>query len=138
MLPKVIAYVKWFDETKYMSFIYPFCGLLKQYDKIWEKISNIMQKGFGSQPVYNEKYLKTKIRFYNNKINTNFHDNDIPKEYSHYVCLSVILIDSVFKMSKNYHPQAFLEECKYVLKKNKMGKFINKELEIFSDESDEE
>ena len=100
--------------------------MLKQYDKIWEKISNIMQKGFGSEPVYN------------NKINTNFHDNEIPKEYSHCVCLSVILIDSVFKMSKNYHPQAFLEECKYVLKKNKMGKFINKELEIFSDESDEE
>ena len=31
-----------------------------------------------------------------------FHNNKIPKEGSQFVCLSVILIDSVFKTSKNY------------------------------------
>ena len=35
--------------------------------------------------------------------NTNFHYNGFRKEGSHYVSLSAILIDSVFKMGKNYY-----------------------------------
>ena len=57
------------------------------------------------------------------------------KKGSHCVSLPVILIDSFLKMGKNYYPQVFIEECKYVVKKNKMSKFINDELEISSDES---
>ena len=38
----------------------------------------------------------------NGKISTSFHDNKIPKEGSQFICLSVILIDSVFRMGKNY------------------------------------
>ena len=33
-----------------------------------------------------------------------------------YICLLVILIDSVYRKDKNYYPRAFLEECKYVVK----------------------
>ena len=43
------------------------------------------------------KHLKTKIKFYEGKINTNFHEDKVPKEGSRYICLSVILIDSVFR-----------------------------------------
>ena len=53
--------------------------LLKAYNKLWDQVSNIMQKGFDREPEYNEKYLKTKIKFYEGKINTNFHDNGVPK-----------------------------------------------------------
>ena len=38
------------------------------------------RKEFDSEPVYNEKYLKAKIKSYNRKINTNFHNNKIPKK----------------------------------------------------------
>ena len=65
------------------------------------------------------------------KINANFHNNIMPKEGSHCVYLSVILIDSVFKMVKSYYPQVFLE-------KFQLSKFIDKELEIPADKSDEE
>ena len=47
--------------------------------------------------VYNEKYLKIEIKFDNGKININFHNNKIPKEGSHSIFLSVILIDSVYR-----------------------------------------
>ena len=43
------------------------------------------------------------------KINTNFHNNKIPKEASQFICLSVTLIDSVFRTDKNYYLQAFLK-----------------------------
>ena len=54
MLSKISACVK-------MSF-------LNAYNKVWDKISNIMQKQFDSDPGYNEKYLKTKIKSSDGKI----------------------------------------------------------------------
>ena len=82
-----------------------------------EKVKNSIKKEFNSEPVHNKKCLKAKIKSYNAKINTNFHNNKIPKESSHCICLSVILINSVFRTGNNYYLQAFLEECKHVVKK---------------------
>ena len=64
---------------------------------MWEKVKNINKRDFDSEPVYNEKYLKTKLKSYNGKINTNFHSSKIPKQGSQFICLSVICINSVFR-----------------------------------------
>ena len=55
----------------------------------WENIMNFgkkvrdsIKKEFVSEPVYNENYLRTKVKSYNGKINTNFHNNKIPVEGS--------------------------------------------------------
>ena len=117
-----------------MSFLIEDDELLKANNKVCNKVRNLMQKRFDREPMYNEEYLKTKIKSCDGKITKNFHANGVSKEGSHYTCLSVILLDSVFK----YYPQVFLEEYKYVVKENKMTKFINYELEISSDDSDEE
>ena len=61
-----------------------------------ENAKNSIKKEVDTEPVYNEKYLKAKIKSYNGKINTNFHSNKVPKEGSQFICFSVILIDSVF------------------------------------------
>ena len=76
--------------------------------KFQEKVSSNIKKEFDSEHVYNEKYLKTKIKSYKRKINANLYSNKIPKG-SQCICLSVTLIDSVFRTSKNYNPQ---DECK--------------------------
>ena len=44
------------------------------------KVKNSIKKEFDSKPGSNEKYLKAKIKSYNGKINTNFHNNKIPRE----------------------------------------------------------
>ena len=54
----------------------------------------------------------------------------------HSISLSVILIYSAFKMNKMYYPQVFLEECKYIIKKSKVSKYIYNDLEISSNDSD--
>ena len=95
--------------------------LLKKYNEIRKKVGSIIKKEFHSKP----EYLKTKIKSYNRKFNTNFHNNKIPKEDSQCICLSVILIDSVYRKDKNYYPQVFLEEWKYIAKEKKTSKFIN-------------
>ena len=43
------------------------------------------------------------------------------------------MIDFVFRTCKNYYPQVFLEECKYVVKENKIPKYITDDIEISSD-----
>ena len=101
------AYRKYFDKTKYISFLIKDDKLLEKYNEIWEKIKNSLKKEFDSKPVYNEKYLKAKTKSYNGKINTTFYDNKISKESSKFICLSVILVDSVFGTVKKYYSQAF-------------------------------
>ena len=127
------AYRKDFDETKYISFLIKDDQLLEKYNEIWEKVKNSLKKEFYSEPVYNGKYLKDKIKSYNGKINTNFQDNKIPKEGSQFICLSVIFIDSVFRTGKIYYPEVFLEECKYVVKEKKIIKYVIDDIEISSD-----
>ena len=94
---------------------------------------NIMQFAnikaeFQSEPVYNKKVLKAKIKPCNGKINTTFCNTKKQKESSKSICLSVILVDSVFRTGKNYYPQVFLEECKYVVKKKKMPEYITDDI----------
>ena len=116
-----------------MSFLIKDYELLGKYNEIGKKLKNSLKKEFDSEPVYNEKYLKAKIKSCNGKINTNFHDNRIQREGSQFICLSVILIDSVFRTGKNYYPQVFLEYCKYVVKENRIPKYIIDIIEVSSD-----
>ena len=46
------------------------------------------------------------------------------------------MINSVLRTRKNYYPQVFLEECKYVAKERKMPEYITDDIENSSDDSD--
>ena len=88
---------------------------------------------FDSEPVYGDKdkYIKTKIKSYQDKINTNFKDKKIPKESASYKCISLIILDSVIRANKKYYPHTLLEECKYEIEKNKMENLINDDISKF-------
>ena len=72
------------------------------------------------------------------KIKTNFHNDKIPTEGSQYLCLSVTLINSIYRKDKHYYCQVFLEKCKNVFKQSKTSKFITDDIEISFDDSDRE
>ena len=74
---------------------------------------------FDSEPVYddNDNYIKTKINSYGNKVNTNFQGKKILKENALYMCLSLIMPDSVITITKKCYPQILLAECRYEIKK---------------------
>ena len=57
----------------------------------------------------------------------------MPKENMNYACIACITIDSVMNIDKKNHPQVYLEECKYRIKKTQMPKFIKNELKSDSD-----
>ena len=127
----MIGYVKHFYSTKTMSLKVSDNKLLKKYTKIWERVSNLMNIKFDSEPVYgdNDKYIKTKIKSHEDKINKNFQGKRIPKENASYKCISLIMLDSVIRVNKKYYPQTLLEECKYEIKKNKMEKLVNDDID---------
>ena len=54
---------------------------------------------------------------------------------NHYICIPAIDIDSVLKIEKRSYPQAYLEQCKYKLKKRKHVNFID--FEIIDKDSDD-
>ena len=96
---------------------------------------------FDSEPVYgdSDKYIKTKIKMYEDRVNTNFQGKKVPKESASYKCLLLIMLDFVIRANKKYYPKKLLEECKYVIRKNKMENLINDDLDLSSsNESDNE
>ena len=127
IFPEISAYRKRFDETKYMSFLIKDDDVLEKYNEILENVKNIIKREFDSEPVYNEKNLQAKVKSYNGKINTNVHNNKIPKEGSQIICLP----------GKSYYPQVFLEECKSVAEEKKIPKYIIDDIEISSDSDGE-
>ena len=69
-----------------MSFKANHNKLLNKYTKIWERINNLIGKEFDSEPVYadSDKYIKTKIKTYGDKVNTHFQGKKVPKENASY------------------------------------------------------
>ena len=65
---------------------------------------------------------------YEDRVNTNFQGKEVPKENASCKCLSLIVLESVTRVSKKYYPQTLLEECKYVIRKNKMESLIYDDL----------
>ena len=135
LLPQMIDYVKHFDSKLIIT------KLLKKYNKIWERVGNLLNIKFDSETVYGDvdKYIKRKIKMFGDRVNTNFQGKKVPKENASYKCISLIMLDSVIRVNKKYYPQTLLEECKYVIRKNNMENLINNDLSLSSfDESDNE
>ena len=101
----MIGYIKQFDSNKTLSFKVIDNKLLIKYTKIWERINNLISKEFDSEPVYgdSDKYIKIKIKIYRDKVNTNFQGKKIPKENTSYKYLSLIMLDTVIRVNKEYH-----------------------------------
>ena len=79
MLPKTSAYVKRYDgQTKWIYFLIEDDDLLEKYNTIWDKLSTNIKKEFEGKPVYNKKFLKNKIKSYDDKA-TDFYDKDISR-----------------------------------------------------------
>ena len=107
--------------------------ILCKYNEIWDKIKEKVSIKCHSEPVYDQTCIKAKVREFDRKIKTNFLGDETPKENSHYTCIACITIDSVMRMDKKTHPQVYLEEYKYKIKKIQMSRFINIELGSDSD-----
>ena len=134
ILPQMSGYIKYFENGgKNMFFLIKDDEGWDKYGKIWDVIKDKLGIKFHSEPFYEYKYLKTKVREFDGVIKTNFWGNGMPKENMYYTCIACITIDSGMNIDKKNHPQVYLEECKYRIKKTEIPKFIKIELKFDSD-----
>ena len=136
-LPQMSGYIKYFEKGGKNVFLIKDDNVLDKYNEIWNKIKKTLNIEFHSMPVYDEKYIKAKVREFNGVIKTNFLGDEIPKESMYYTCIACITIDSVMRMEKKNYPQVYLEECKYKIKKIKMPEFIDIKVESASSSDSE-
>ena len=104
VLPQMSGYIKYFENGgKNMSFKIEDEDVYLKYSEIWNKTKSILNVKFHSQPIYDDIHIKTKVKTFNNTINTLLSRDKIPKERIHYFCISAICIDSVLRTDKkNY------------------------------------
>ena len=78
------GYARRFDKNATMSFRANNKQLLKNYNKIWEKVEKLMKIDFESKPVYGDdaKYIKKKY-IYTGSMITNFHNKKCQKKKHH-------------------------------------------------------
>ena len=138
ILPQMNGYIKYFDDGgKNMSFVTDDEKVYEKYNEIWNVVKGLSKLKFPVSPIRDDKYILAKLKIFRKKNITTFNNNNIvPIEKNHYICIPVIDIDSVLKIDKKVYPQAYLEECKYKLKKRKFVSFIDSE--IIDDDSDDD
>ena len=136
ILPQMDGYIKYFDDGgKNMSFVTGDEKIYEKYNEIWEVIRNLLKIDFTVNPIQDDIYLVVKLKIFNKINRTTFNNNSyIPIERNHYICIPVIDIDSVLKIDKRAYSQAYLEQCKYKLKKRKIVDYIDDE--IIDEDSD--
>ena len=138
ILPQRNGYIKYFDDSgKNMSFVTDDEEVYKKCNEIWEVVRKLLKLKFTVGPVRDDKYIIAKLKIFNKINRTTFTDDIIPFEKNHYACIPAIDIDSVLKIdNKRTYPQAYLEQCKYKLKKRRVINFIDDEIideELFSE-----
>ena len=126
ILPQMSGYIKYFDNGgKNMSFVTDDKEVYGKYDEIWNVVKSLL------------KLKLAKLKLFKKKNLTTFNNNIVPIEKNHYICIPAIDVDSVLKIDKKVYSQAYLEECKYKLKKRKPVSFIDSEI-IDEDDSNDD
>ena len=101
ILPQISGYIKYFDNGgKNMSFMIKDDRVLVKYDYIQDKIKQIKDIQSHINHVYDEKYIKAKVKKFNGVVNAKLLGDEVPKEGVHYNCIPCINIDFVMKMNK--------------------------------------
>ena len=106
ILPQMTGYIKYFEKgEKNMSFVIKDDDVLDKYNEISDKTKEALSIKFHSTRVYDEKYIKGKVREFSGVIKTNILVGKIPKGSLHYTCIACITIDFVMRTEKKNYPQ---------------------------------
>ena len=135
ILPQMNGYIKYFDNGgKNMSFVTYDKEVYGKYDEIWNVVKSLLKLKLAASPIRDDKYILAKLKIFKKKNLTTFNNNIVSIEKNHYICIPAIDIDSILKIDK----KAYLEECKYKLKKRKAASFIDSEIIDDDDDSDDD
>ena len=108
ILPQMSGYIKYIENGgKNLPFMIKDDSVLNKYNEICNTIKGKLNIKFHSLPVYDEKYIKAKVREFNGVIKANVLGDKIPKGSMRYTCIACITIDSVMRMKKKLSTSLF-------------------------------
>ena len=115
------GYVKTFNvkdkNNKLMSFRIDDKKLLEKYKAIWSKIEDLKNIKLNTLAVYDDKYIKTKIRTFVDKVCTNFRGLNVPEDDIECRYFIVISIGFLLVYENKYYLQVYLDNYEIVNKK---------------------
>ena len=131
IMPKTSGYVNTFQvkegDNKLMSFCIDDQKLLEKYKAIWIKTEDLENIELNALPVYDDRYIKTKIRAYGDKVYTNLRGLNVPGDNIECESFTVIPADSLLVQDEKYYLQVYLDNCAY--------KIVNKQMADYLDEN---
>ena len=115
---KISAYTMSFnvsDEKEWVS----------QNKNIWNEVESQLFEKLATEPIKREdRYANGKLKTWKECIKTNFHGQDVLQDM-YCNATAVLKIDSVYKQGKKYHPQVYVEECKYTDAENQQCSMLS-------------
>ena len=115
------------NKSKLMSLCINDEKLSGKYKAIWPKIEDLKKIKLNTLPVYDDRYIKTKITTFGDKFYTNIRDLDVPEGDVECESFTVISIYSLLVCDKKYYLQVYLDNYAY--------KIVNKQMTDYLDEN---
>ena len=78
--------------------------------------------------VFDNRYIKTKISTYGDKVYINFRDLNVSENDIECECFTVISIDSVLVYENKYFLQVYLDSCAYEIANKQMTDYLDENL----------
>ena len=133
---KMSGYIKTFKvkngdkdkNDKLMSFCIDDEKLLEKYKAIWTKIKDLKNIELNVLPVYDKRYIKTKIRTCSDKVYTDFRGSNVAEDDIEYEYFTVISIDSLLVYENKYYLQVYLDNCAYKFPNKQAIDYLNDNL----------
>ena len=105
---------------------------LGMYKTIWSKIKVLKTIELNAFPVYDDRYLKSKIRTHGDKVYTNFVGLKNLENNIGWESFTVISIDSLFAYENKYYLKVYVDNCAYKIVHKRMADYLDENvLEIF-------
>ena len=102
--------------------------LLEKYKAIWTKIEYLKNTELNALPVYDDRYIKNKIRAYRSQVCTNFRSLNVPEDDIECESFTVISINSLLVFGNKYYFQVYLENCAYKVVNKQMTYYLGENL----------
>ena len=102
--------------------------LIQKYKAIWTKIEDLKNIELNALPVYDDRFIKTKIRTFGYKVYTNFRGLNISKDDRECESFTVISTDSLLVYESKYYLQVYLDNCAYKIANKPMIDYLDENL----------
>ena len=100
-------------KSKLMSVLINDEKLKEKYKTIWTKIEDLKNIELNALPVYDDRYIKTKIRTYGDKVYTSFGGLNVPEDDIKCKSFTVVSIGSLLVYENKYYLQVYIDNCAY-------------------------